>query len=124
MQGFPPPPGERWTTEGWSMPPQNRWAFQHIREILPTARVARAAQPRRLPVYADPIPLETVLSRADRSAASISTLLDESFTDGFLVLADGEIRLETYPTDMSADRTHMIQSVSKSLVSCVAAVLV
>ena len=40
------------------------------------------------------------------------------------MLADGEIRLETYPTGMPPDRTHMIQSVSKSMVSCVAAVLV
>ena len=56
MQGFPPPPDQRWTTEGWSWAPQNRWAFQHVREIVPTARVARAATNRaRCRVAAEPV---------------------------------------------------------------------
>lgn len=124
MQGFPPPPDQRWSPTDWGRPPQNRWAFQHVREIVPTARIARARQPRPLPVAAEPIPADLALARADGSTAAISTLLEETFTDGFLVLQSGQIRLEAYPGGMPTDQTHMIQSVSKSLVSCVAGVLV
>lgn len=124
MQGFPPPADQRWTHEGWSQAPQNRWAFQHIREVLPTARVARAPRPRPLPTATRQLDPGRELARADGSTAPIGTLLSESFTDGFIVLQDGEIRLETYPSGMPADRTHLLQSVSKSLVGCVAGILV
>lgn len=112
-----------WTYDGWQLGPQNRWTFQHLREIVPTARVARAADPRPLPA-AEQIPLDVPLARADGTTAPLETLLRELYVDGLLVLADGEVRLETYPTGMPADRTHLLMSVSKSLVGCVAGVLV
>src|SRR5215469_5464008 len=52
MTGAPPfPPAERVTLANWQEPPFNRWAFQHVRELIPTARIARASagQPRPLP---------------------------------------------------------------------------
>jgi hypothetical protein len=43
MQGFPPPPEQRVTPENWQLAPYNRWSFHHVREVVPTARVARGA---------------------------------------------------------------------------------
>ncbi len=46
MTGVPPFPPERLVTlANWQDPPFNRWAFQHIRELIPTARVSRGEGP-------------------------------------------------------------------------------
>ena len=42
MTGAPPfGPGALVTLENWQRPPYNRWPFQHVRELIPTARIAR-----------------------------------------------------------------------------------
>jgi hypothetical protein len=33
------------TIENWLAPPYNRWPFQHVRELLPTARISRGGGP-------------------------------------------------------------------------------
>jgi hypothetical protein len=38
MQGFPP--AQPATLANWRTPPFNRWAFQHVREIVPSAEIA------------------------------------------------------------------------------------
>ena len=46
MQGTPPPPADRLVTlANWQDPPFNRWAFQHVRDLVPTARIARGEGP-------------------------------------------------------------------------------
>ena len=50
MTGFPPPPEQRWTLEGWQQHPQNRWTFRHLREVMPTARARGPGPPLSLPV--------------------------------------------------------------------------
>jgi hypothetical protein len=39
MMTGPPPFGTEAlvTLENWQRPPYNRWAFQHVRELIPTA---------------------------------------------------------------------------------------
>ena len=39
MQGFPPAPEAQVTLENWRNPPFSRWAFQHVRELLPSADI-------------------------------------------------------------------------------------
>ena len=59
MQGFPPAPDARVTLANWQTPPYNRWAFSHLREIVPTQRIARGDGPV-LPLPADPQPVGEV----------------------------------------------------------------
>ena len=40
MTGFPPEPSGQVTLANWRTPPFNRWAFQHVREIVPSAEIA------------------------------------------------------------------------------------
>jgi hypothetical protein len=40
MDGFPPRPGTQVTLANWRTTPFNKWAFHHVREILPTADIA------------------------------------------------------------------------------------
>ena len=46
MAGAPPfAPDARVTLANWQDPPFNRWAFQHVRELIPTARIPRGDGP-------------------------------------------------------------------------------
>ena len=40
MQGFPPEPSTLVTLANWQDAPNQRWAFQHMRELIPTHPIA------------------------------------------------------------------------------------
>ena len=123
MTGAPPfPEQSRVTLANWQDPPFNRWAFQHIRELIPTARIGRA------PGAAWPLPRaeRDVLSFRFRYAErelSVAELLTETYTDGFLVLHQGQIVAEHYFNGLAPDVPHLLMSVSKSVTSAIAGVL-
>jgi len=116
------------TARNWQDPPVNRWSYWHVDEILPTYRVSRGdGPPRALPpsAAADGGSLLAVpVTRADLSASSVGEVLDDTFTDAYLVLQDGELVTERYGPLGAPDRPHALMSVSKSVVGCVAAVLI
>lgn len=124
QQGFPPPPDKRVTHANWDSPPFNRWAFQHIREILPTAEV------RRGPGHAarfetDPQDLDDLaFTNHESRPMTLRQALDQTYTDGFLVLHRGRLVLERYFNDMGEDTLHLSQSVAKSVTAAVAGVLI
>ena len=120
VQGVPVTAGH------WQDPPVNRWAFWHVPEILPTYRVARGRGPaRRLPESRATADLRaTSVTRADGSAGTVGDVLADTFTDAYVVLQDGELVTEWYGPQGAADRTHALMSVSKSVVGCVAAILI
>lgn len=124
MQGSPPP--QRWLVPraDWDRPPWNRWSFQHVREILPTVTVSRGAGP----VFDIPAGLQEVGSIAfdaqDGTRKTVATMLDETYTDGFIVVAGGRIVHESYFNGMTPDTIHLAQSVSKSITSTVAGILI
>jgi len=123
MPGFPPPIAERWTLATWQLPPYNRTTFRSLREVVPTARVSRgAAAPRPLPSGPE-YDLQRRVARTGGSDSTVADVLAATYTDGFLVLCDGEVVAEEYPGSMAPDHTHVLMSVSKSVVGCVAAVL-
>jgi CubicO group peptidase (beta-lactamase class C family) len=122
MRGSPPalvPPRAE-----WDRPPWNRWAFQHVREILPTAEVWRGAGPvRQLPRAERDLDALPVASAAGEPSTLLA-LLDETYTDGFLVLKDGAIAYERYFNGMTERTLHLSQSVAKSFAAGVAGILV
>jgi CubicO group peptidase (beta-lactamase class C family) len=124
MTGAPPFPDDRLVTlANWQDPPYNRWGFQHIRDLIPTARIRRGDGPTwSLPR------LERDLSSirlpfGDRSI-DLETFLDETYTDAFLVLHRGSVVHEEYRNAMTPDTTHLLMSVSKSVTSAVCGSLV
>lgn len=115
MQGSPPglvPP-----RADWDRPPWNRWSFHNIRQLLPTAEVWRGGgQVRDLPRAErdlDGLAVEAV----GGGRTSLADLLDETYTDGFLVLKDGRIVYERYFNGMEPRSLHLSQSVAKSVVA-------
>src|SRR5207249_3600797 len=70
----------------------------------------------------DVAPIELTL--LDGSPGTVGQVLDESYTDAYLVLQDGELVAESYNELGAAGRPHAVMSVGKSVVGCVAAVLI
>ena len=136
------------TARNWQDPPVNRWAFWHIGDILPTYRVARGDGPARdlpaAPVVdgrpSDDGPtgdrpsdgpaedraglLAVPVTRAGQSVGTVGEVLADTYTDAYLVLQDGGLVTEWYGPLGAPDRPHALMSVSKSVVGCVAAVLI
>lgn len=124
MQGVPPFPPERLVTlDNWQDPPYNRWGFQHVRELIPTARIARGTGPVRRLERAER-DLSAIVLRTRGEPVTLDRLLEETFTDGFLVLHDGKVVTERYFNGLRPDTTHLLMSVSKSVTSTVTGILV
>jgi CubicO group peptidase (beta-lactamase class C family) len=97
----------------WDRPPWNRWAFQHVREILPTAEVWRGAAPAAVLEHA---PVDF--------GPELEAHLDATYTDGFIVLHGGRIACERYFNGMTARTLHLSQSVAKSVTATAAGILI
>ncbi|MER8622041.1 serine hydrolase [Mesorhizobium sp. M1143] len=108
----------------WDRPPWNRWAFQHIREFLPTIEVWRGNGHRhrleRAETDLDALPVEDSKGRP----TTLVGLLDETYTDGFLVLKDGKVAYERYFNGMAERTLHLSQSMAKSVTGTVFGILV
>ena len=124
MAGPPPFPPERLVTlANWQEPPFNRWAFQHVGELIPTARIPRGDGPvSRLPE--EPRDLSRTPIHGGGRPVSLATFLERTYTDGIIVLHGGQVVMESYFNDMSPRARHLLMSVSKSITSAVCGRLV
>lgn len=123
MHGFPPAPDGQVTLANWRTAPFNRWAFHHVREIVPSADIANdPAAPLSFPSA----PVDLGRFRIDRDggpALALDEFLDETDTDGLVIVHHGRLVLEHYANGMTAESPHILMSVSKSLLGLLAGVL-
>ena len=119
MQGFPSADDDRVTLANWQEPPYNRWAFSHMRELVPTQRISRGFEIAPLiPTVIQPLG-DLQITRTTGEQASIDTVFAETYTDGVVVIRGGEIALEQYFGETSFDTPHLLMSVTKSFVGSV-----
>lgn len=123
MQGSPVPPEWRVPFADWDYPPWNRWSFQNIRQILPTMPVTPALIPWQLETAERDITGITFVN-AEGQTTSLADMLDQTYTDGFIVLKGGKILHESYHNGMTPKTVHLAQSVSKSITTTVAGILI
>jgi CubicO group peptidase (beta-lactamase class C family) len=90
------------TLANWRTAPYNRWAFHHVRELIPTAEIAND------PARVTPLPAAPAEVFDER-------FLAETDTDGIVVVHRGRLVFERYFNGMSAESPHILMSVSKSL---------
>ncbi len=110
----------------WQEAPFNRWAFWNLREVLPTQRISRGSGPARI------LPDETTkhdllgvaVIRVDGTQATVADVLAETFTDAFGVLQQGDLVAEAYHPTGGPSQAHAVLSVTKSVVGCVAGILI
>lgn len=109
--------------QDWDRAPWNRWTFQHVRELVPTAQVWRGPGP------ASPLPvalrhIDEISYDHNGKRETIAGFLDSSFNDGLLVLHGGNVIAERYQNGMTPQTLHLSQSVAKSVVGTVAGILI
>lgn len=107
----------------WDFPPYHRWTFQNVREMTPTAQIWRGPGPI-LPLPERRMDIDGVEFEHDGKRHTVREYLDDSFTDGFLVLSRGEVVAECYMNGLKPYRQHLGMSVSKSVTSSVFGILV
>jgi CubicO group peptidase (beta-lactamase class C family) len=121
MTGFPPAREAQVTLANWQDPPYSRWAFRHMRELIPSQPIP-AGSPVPLPAAPGPLP-DPPVWRIDGSTATTAEVFADTYTDALVVLKDGQLVAERYDAGMTAATPHLLMSVSKSVVGCVAGVL-
>ncbi|MEO0620374.1 MAG: serine hydrolase [Pseudomonadota bacterium] len=113
------------TLANWRLPPHSEWAFQNVREIVPTVAIA-AGEPRPLEealrdVGSVTVSVETTGAKTD---ATFSELMAETWTSGVVVLHRGALVYEWYRDAGCRDARHLLFSVSKSITALLAGQLV
>jgi CubicO group peptidase (beta-lactamase class C family) len=124
MTGFPPSPQGQVTLANWRTSPFNRWAFQHVREIVPSADIPYD------PSNVLPLPTATTdldgirIPGAQGTALTLDEFLQQASTDALIVLREGRIVVERYANGMGPRTPHILMSVSKSLLGLLTGILV
>jgi 6-aminohexanoate-oligomer exohydrolase len=106
----------------WLEAPFNRWAFQHVAELLRTVGISRREGPERGFGRGDE-DVEAFTYEAGGRRSTIGDLLERSATDGFLVLRGDTILYERYDNALEPSTPHALMSVSKPVAGTVAAEL-
>src|SRR6185437_11667921 len=117
MTGFPPAQEAQVTLANWQDPPYSRWAFRHMRELIPSQPIP-AGSPAPLPAAPWPLP-DPPVWRIDGSTATAAEVFTDTYTDALVVLKDGQLVAERYDAGMTAATVHLL----KSVFGCVAGVL-
>ena len=124
MQGSPPADHCRVTHDNWDRAPFNRWSFQRVREVLPTVPVRCGRGLARALKRADRDLGTISFETADGRQVTLQDFLDETYTDGIILLHRGAVVFERYFNGMAADTLHLSQSVAKSIAGTVAGILI
>ena len=75
MTGFPPAPDARVTLANWQDPPYSRWAFRHMRELIPSQPIpAGPGERASLPAASRPLP-DPPVWRLDGSTATAAEVV-------------------------------------------------
>ena len=126
MQGAPPAPEKRLLAARADHMrfPTTRWAFSHMREFTPTARVAGAGGaplPRAIDDDLDGVRFAPL---GREGTITIGEALLEAFTDGILVLHRGTVVFERWFGVTGPETRHIAFSMTKSFVGTLAEMLV
>lgn len=111
------------TLDNWQTAGFLDWSFQHVDEIVPTARIGRGTGPVA-DLGVPTTDLGAVEARLyDGTTLTVAQIMDATETDGWVVAQHGRLLTEHYPRGMAPGTRHLLMSVSKSLVGSVAGVL-
>ncbi|PCC98187.1 class C beta-lactamase-related serine hydrolase [Halopseudomonas pelagia] len=120
MQGFPPDPERRVTKANAFIPPYLRWSMTHARELSPTRNLARAKTPMSLPA-GPPIDLDGMTFKVAEEPITLNRYLQESMTNGLIVMHRGQVVYERYLDGFSERQPHIWASMTKSVTGLLAA---
>ena len=107
------------TLENFQFGPINRWAFSHMREVIPTVNIPR--DPTQFLALKNSEDLVSDFSVAFQGRQqAIDNIAEQQYIDGLLILKNGDIVFEQYYGSLKPELPHLMNSVSKSVVALVA----
>jgi CubicO group peptidase (beta-lactamase class C family) len=115
------------TLDNWQSAAHLHWTFQHVADFLPTAVIGRGVGPvAELPAAAEPTELSEIPldDKTNGRRTTVGDVMAATATDGWIVTHQGRVITEQYYGGMTADTSHLLMSVSKSLIGMVAGALV
>lgn len=105
------------TLANWRVAPYNRWAFHHVRELIPSADIPHDPQ-RVTPLPAAPRELSGLRIEPDSGEPmTFEAFLQDTDTDGLAIVHRGKLVFERYANGMTAETPHILMSVSKSMLA-------
>jgi len=105
----------------WRLAPFNHWSFQHVRELVPTARIRTSGEHK--PLAASAIGVDFSVKDAKGGLVSLQDFLTASETNGLVVLSAGKPVLHWSSPKSDPDEPHLLFSVSKSITGLLAGIL-
>jgi hypothetical protein len=126
MHGAPVPADKqvRWTDGSMWRFPQQRWAFSHMRELVPTVNIGREGAVSVLPQAPRDDVDDVRLTTLDGQAMTWRESLAATYTDAILVMKDGVVVQERYFGATTPATQHILFSVTKSFVGTIAEMLI
>lgn len=112
------------TLDNWQVAPQLHWSFQHIEDLFPTAIISRGTGPAAQQPCEFSAIGNLAVPQPDGSILTVAETMATTNTDGWMVSQHGRVIAEHYPFGMEPGTSHLLMSVSKSLVGVVAGALV
>jgi len=122
MRGFPPAPECQVTLANWRKPPFNKWAFSHVREIVPSAQIGGAGR-AAIPLPQQPVDLSPLSIPFQGQSRSWQEFITTTHTDSLVILHQGQLVYEYYRPDLDASIPHILMSVSKSMLALIFGIL-
>ena len=107
------------TLESFQFGPSNRWAFSHMREVIPTVNIPRDPTQFLSLKNSEDIVTDFSVEFQGRQQA-IDNIAEQQYIDGLLILKNGDIVFEQYYGSLKPELPHLMNSVSKSVVALVA----
>ena len=106
----------------WRGAPYVHWAFHHVDEIVPTARIAAGGEP--MPFSSASQSLNDFnVTPFGGGPLNLEGFLDATSTDAIVILKDGEVVFETYANGNGPAVPHILMSSTKALTGLLAGVL-
>lgn len=123
MQGFPPASANRVTHENQLYAPYNRWSFQNELRLNRTADVWRGNNPAtQFKTNLQDLSAVTYKNMAG-AQFTFEDMVELSYTDGIIILHQGQVIYERYLNGMQPHSLHAWASGSKSMTGTLAALL-
>jgi CubicO group peptidase (beta-lactamase class C family) len=108
--------------DNWREAPWNVWAFRHVHELIPTARIAAtpglAEEPRH-----DPGALMEHEVMIDGERHTVASILRRTWTDALTVMRGGHFVADFHAPHFTLQSRHILFSASKSVAGLLAGIL-
>lgn len=107
----------------WRIPPYSTWAFQNIKALMPAQEILNDPDNVQLLPSKNNTFDGLRIKTGQDAYSGLIPFLEETATDSFVVMLNGNILYEYYDHGMQPQTLHTLMSVSKSILGIIAGIL-